>query len=447
MSVYFFIAFKNLIQARRRTFFLGTAIATVTLLLVLLLSLSQGLRDTIVRAATTLSAGHVNVAGFYKASAGDAAPIVKGVHDLKQIIVQNTPNLDYVVDRHRGWARVVSVSASVQIGLNGIDVDEDPRFLETIQLAQENEYREDGGTQTLGSLSDLRKKDSLLMFAAQAKRLGVRVGDEVTLVIETMDGRRNTGDVTVVAIAKDLGMMSNWSMFVPKETILELYRLQPDTTGAIMLYLDDISESEATMGRLREVLAANGYVLMDHDPQAFWGKFERVSAEDWLGQKIDLTIWSDEVSFMDFVLTAVSTVSFLLMSVLVVIIVIGIMNSMHISVRERTREIGTVRSIGMSRGGVLMMFLFEALVLGFGATVLGGLLGAIIASAINAAHIEIPSLAVQALLMSDVVHLSVQPLQIFYAVLAFTSVTAVAALLPAVRAARLHPIDAIRSVG
>ena len=43
----------------------------------------------------------------------------------------------------------------------------------------------------------------------------------------------------------------------------------------------------------------------------------------------------------------------------------------------------------------MTMFLFEALLLGFGATVLGGLLGALIAWAVNAAQIEIPSLAVQ----------------------------------------------------
>ena len=40
------------------------------------------------------------------------------------------------------------------------------------------------------------------------------------------------------------------------------------------------------------------------------------------------------------------------------------MNTMWIAIRERTREIGTLRAIGMQRGGVLRMFLFESFQMG-----------------------------------------------------------------------------------
>mgnify|MGYP001796548116 CR=1 FL=1 len=61
------IALRNLIQARRRSLFLGLALAADTLLLVLLLGLSNGLTDTMLRSAATQSSGHLNVSGFYKA--------------------------------------------------------------------------------------------------------------------------------------------------------------------------------------------------------------------------------------------------------------------------------------------------------------------------------------------------------------------------------------------
>ena len=64
MKIYFIIALRNLIQAKRRTLLLGLALSTVTLLLVLLLSWSNGIADTMVRSATALSSGHVNVAGW-----------------------------------------------------------------------------------------------------------------------------------------------------------------------------------------------------------------------------------------------------------------------------------------------------------------------------------------------------------------------------------------------
>lgn len=446
-TLYLEIAGRNLLQAKRRTFLLSLALGMVTMLLVMLLALSQGLTETMIRSATTLSAGHINVAGFYKASANDAAPMITDADTIRKIVEENTPGLDYVVDRHRGWGRVVSESSSTQAGLTGIDIAAEPRFGQTIQLAKESDYKEGGRDEVVGRLEDLSKPNSILIFAGQAKRLEVGVGDALTVIIETLSGARNTVDVTVVAVAKDLGMMSSWSMFMPKETILDIYRLQPDTTGAVMVYLEDIDASEKVMGHLREVFASRGYLLMDHDPQPFWMKFERVSGEDWLGQKLDLTIWRDEVSFLEFVFTAVHTVSFFLIGILLLIIVVGIMNSMYISVRERTREVGTIRAIGMPKWGVLRMFMLEATMLGLAATVVGALVGAGFAAAIDAWAPPVPSQAVQAILMSDRLHLAVRPSQLAASVLVFTFVTAVASLWPALRAARMQPVDAIHSAG
>ena len=70
------IAFRSLVQHRRRSLFLGIAIAAVTALLVLLNGLSTGVRETMIDTATMLSTGHLNVGGFFKVTAGQASPVV-----------------------------------------------------------------------------------------------------------------------------------------------------------------------------------------------------------------------------------------------------------------------------------------------------------------------------------------------------------------------------------
>lgn len=441
----FTIAWRNLIQAKRRTFFLTAALAMVTMMLVLLMSLSGGLTDTMIRSATTLSAGHVNVAGFYKASKSDAAPIITGTAELKKLVAENTPGLDYIIDRHRGWARVISDTSSLQAGLTGIDIDDEPHFFERVQLAPEADYVEGGANVIKGDLRNLVKPNSALIFAAQAKRLGVGVGDALTVTIETLSGARNTTEVTVVAVAKDVGMLSNWSVFMPKGTILDLYRLSPDTSGAVMVYLKDIEQAPQVMEHLTKVLNDKGYKTMEHEPNPFFMKFEKVAGEDWLGQKLDLTIWRDEVSFLTWVLKAVDSVSFFLILIAAATIVLGIMNSMYIAVRERTREIGTVRAIGMGKWSILAMFMVEAVFLGIGATGLGAALGALVANLIDVAKLRVPSEAVQAVLMSDTLHLLVTPNQIVGAIVTFTTITILSALWPAFRASRLQPVQAIQS--
>ncbi|MBI3178045.1 MAG: ABC transporter permease, partial [Deltaproteobacteria bacterium] len=286
MNVYFIIAFRNLVQARRRTLLLSTALAAVTGLLVILLSLSRGVSDTMVKTATTLSAGHVNVAGFNKAKPSDAAPIVEDYVTVKKIVEENTPGLDFVVDRQRGWGRIVSETSSLQAGLTGIEVKEEGRLISALRMAKESEYVENGRDQIVGDATSLEKDGTALIFAAQAKRLGVRVGDPLTLNIELYNGMRNTADLVVGAVAKDIGFMSNWSVFTNKKTLLDVYRTSPTVSGSIMVYIEDEAQSEATMGKLRDVFLAKGYRLMDHDPQPFWMKFDTVAGEDWVGQKL-----------------------------------------------------------------------------------------------------------------------------------------------------------------
>ncbi|TNF37326.1 MAG: ABC transporter permease [Deltaproteobacteria bacterium] len=436
------IAFHNLLQARLRTTILTLVLAGVTALLVVMGALSQGFTDTLRTNATALSSGHVNVAGWYKSKATDAWPLINDVGEIERIAKENTPGLDYVVRRDRSWAKLISRDHSFFVSPSGIDITAERRLKSILKLAPESAYKDGGQDAPVGSFDRLVEPHTAILFASQAKRLGVGVGDYVTLTSPTGSGRTNSIDVTVVAVARDMGMMSNWNMFVPSADIHELYQTADDTSSAVMIYLDDPTEAEAVMGHLREVFAARGYTVMDHQPQAFFFKFETVAGEDWTGQKLDLTIWSDEVSYIDFMSTALDSVTAILIVILMGIIAIGIMNAMLMSVRRRTAEIGTARAIGMTRSGVLAMFVTEALLLGLFASLLGAALGALLANGIDAAQIQPPPM-VSALLMSDTLHLSVDGGQIVRAVVVFTLVTGLAAVSPAIRAARLEPVTAI----
>src|SRR5580704_13312834 len=108
MKQLFLIAIRNLLQHRRRTLLLGGAIAGVTLLLTILIGISAGLHATMLKSATTLSTGHINVAGFYKVTAGQSAPVITQFGKLEEIARRALPDIDYIAPRGRGWAKMVS---------------------------------------------------------------------------------------------------------------------------------------------------------------------------------------------------------------------------------------------------------------------------------------------------------------------------------------------------
>jgi putative ABC transport system permease protein len=222
MPTVLLIAWRNLFQARRRSLLLGLAIGMVTLLLVLLMALSAGINDSLVRSATTISAGHVNVAGFFKPTTGSAAPMITGRKELRALVEQNTPEIEYVIERDRGWGKVVSETGSVQVG------GSEQRVIDTVQLARESEYQEGGRDEVLGDVRRLGEPGTMLIFVSQAKKLGVTVGDQVTIKTETAAGMTNTADATVIGVARDFGMLSSWAVFVPRQLVLDLYQLNDD---------------------------------------------------------------------------------------------------------------------------------------------------------------------------------------------------------------------------
>jgi len=235
---------------------------------------------------------------------------------------------------------------------------------------------------------------------------------------------------------------------VPTQTLRDLYQIKPDATGVLQIHLKekDLQNLGPLAGKLRNDLEKAGYRVMDADPRAFWFKFEVVNREEWTGQKLDVTTWEDEISFLTWTLGLLNGLTFVLMIILIAIVVTGIMNTMWIAIRERTREIGALRAIGMQRRSVLRMFIFESLLLGLFGTTLGALLGGGVAALINAKQLTVP-VNVQLFLMSDRLHLAVIAPNVVTAIISLTFVSMLAAIYPSVRAARLRPVAAMSHFG
>lgn len=430
------IAFLSLIQHGRRSLFLGAAIAGVTMLLVLLRGLAAGVEHSLVHTATTLSSGHVNVGGFFKVTSGQSGAVITQVDKIRQVVKDAVPEMTFMVARGRGWAKIISDTGSMQAGIGGVDIANEPEFKRVLHVIA-------------GDAEHLRQPNTMMLFEGQLKKLGnVKIGDAITISAQTTRGAANTIDVRVVAIAKDVGLLSKWNTYIPAETLRRLYQLRDDATGAIHIHLAerDVPNTKQVAARLRLGLEKAGFRVMDPDPQAFWMKFQTVNREAWTGQKVDVTTWEDELSFMTWTLNLMNGLSFVLLVILVAIVVTGIMNTMWIAIRERTREIGALRAMGMQRRSVLAMFLSESLLLGLGSTIVGALLGTVVAAGINALAIPVPE-SVQLFLMSDRLTIMIRPDIFLFAIALITFITMAAAFYPSLRAARLRPIEAMSHFG
>ncbi|HKH08809.1 MAG TPA: FtsX-like permease family protein, partial [Agromyces sp.] len=117
----------------------------------------------------------------------------------------------------------------------------------------------------------------------------------------------------------------------------------------------------------------------------------------------------------------------------------GIVNTLLMSVQERTREIGLMKAMGMGSGKVFGLFSLEAVFIGFLGSAIGAGLGMLAGNAI--------STALGGALLSDLPGLTLiafDPVSIAVIILVVMGVAFLAGTIPAIRAARADPVESLR---
>jgi putative ABC transport system permease protein len=120
---------------------------------------------------------------------------------------------------------------------------------------------------------------------------------------------------------------------------------------------------------------------------------------------------------------------------------VGLMNIMLVSVTQRTREIGVEKALGAHRWHILFQFLTEALVI----TALGGLLGVLLAYLVSW---SVGSLTLWSAFEENAsegdIHLYIDTATLIWSTAILSFVGIISGMLPAIKAARLDPIEALR---
>ncbi len=120
---------------------------------------------------------------------------------------------------------------------------------------------------------------------------------------------------------------------------------------------------------------------------------------------------------------------------------VGLMNIMLVSVTQRTREIGMEKALGSTRREIFLQFLAEALAISFFGGVLGVLLAYVVANSVG--RLTLYSAMAKHAEAGDI-RLLIDPMTVLIASLILGAVALVSGMLPAMRASRLDPIEALR---
>jgi len=250
-----------------------------------------------------------------------------------------------------------------------------------------------------------------------AEEIGADVGDEVVFVGKTQDGSLSSIKGDAVGIVSTGSFLTDSFAYIP----LDKVRYFADIEGGAV-------EVQAYGGDREKALDLAAMLVAEPE-------MEGLAVQAWM----ERSPWNQMYEIQ-------KVVGLFLGGIVIFIAALGVLNTMFMSVLERTNEIGVLRAMGMSRFGVVFSFLVEGMAIGVVGSVVGIGLGAV-----PSYYLEVEGVSFS----EDIVRDSGMPMSAtFYADLNLEIALTVfvmgmlmavlGALVPALRASFIQPIDAMR---
>jgi len=340
------IALRNVFRNKRRTGLTLLAIVFGAVAIIVFGGYAEqvyvGLRETTINSQL----GHIQIfrQGYAEHAKREPESYLLDSETVKKVkdILEEIPEVQVVATR-LNFSGLLS-NGSTSIGVFGIGME-----------AELEAEMSSGLTIIKGEDLFADEEDAVLLGEGLAHTMEVQPGEVLTLLSSTADGAINALDVTVA------GIFNTYA----KEYDDRAMRMNLQHTK-LLLYTDEVT---------RVVVLLKETAFTEKTASLLTARLKDAELE------VEIKTWRDLADFYNSVKMMFGNLFGFIQIIVVVIVVLGIANTMMMTVMERTSEIGTIRALGTKKRGVMQLFLLEGLIIG----VLGGLLG--VFSGIGAAEL------------------------------------------------------------
>ncbi|MFC1884673.1 ABC transporter permease [Thermodesulfobacteriota bacterium] len=250
-----------------------------------------------------------------------------------------------------------------------------------------------------------------------AQLLDLKPGSDAVVMSPTLDGQMNALDIEVAGVY-DTGSEATNDKFIRLPFAFAQSLYDTEKADRIVVLLNDWKDTS----RVRSTF---------------------LTQLDRAGLDTEIKTWDELSLFYSNVKGMFDMIFMFLFIIVLTIVVMSVINTMGMAVVERTREIGTLRALGLKQRGVGLLFAIEGGLIGFIGSVLGIILNILIWSAIDYAQPSyIPPGSSSPVPL--IVNLVPQAMAVFALTLVLLSL--MAAILPARRAARQNVVNALGHV-
>ena len=410
------LGWRNLWRHRRRTIITLSSIALGFGLAVFAIGLGDSGHNSMIRNAIAMGDGHITIqprdyfsspANYRFLSNGRA---ITQVLDGLQIAGRVAPRVSLQV-------LVSTANNSIGAGLEGIEVAQDPRRDMLLDKVVEGEWPVAGD------------RRGLIIGAGMARKLKARIGSKIVI----MSGKRGGDSVAhlarVRAIFKSgIDELDSYLALADLQLAQEFLLAEGGVAEQlpvtrIAVFLDDSDTLEQWYDRIKPALHQPDTVVMD------W--------REMMPELVQYIVIDDAGNYV-----------FLLL--ILIVVVFGIVNTVLMSVLERTREFGLLRALGLNRSYLLLMVLAETFFLSLLAVAAGWVIGGSIHLYMAHYGIDISALVPEGTtfggtFMDPIIHSELSAARIYQLTVIVFLTTLATGIYPAIKAIRVAPVEALRT--
>ena len=414
MSPILKIAARNLVRYRRRTFLTALLIVIGVVSVLTFVGAAGSFKRMMVGLITDSMLGHVQIHRRGYVASIENLPLNLnmggGMSRRAEELLNASPDVASYAPRVKFGAMLSNFAETTSIRVNGVDPE---REAATTPMLPGRMLERGSGA--------IVNRGEILVPVLLARGLGLKQGDEVVLIATNKEGSVNGKSFRVRSALESVTGPGGRDGYIHIEDAKEVLRITQPEISEYVIRLKDVEATDRVSGALAQAMAdfknKQGMPALEVHP------WERLSPFSNIANMIDmLTIF--------------------VRVLLVAIVLISVMNVMVMAVYERIREIGTMAAIGTRPGSIMSLFVTEGLLLGVFGSAIGIAVSLAVIQGINVSGItfafgqqrDIPLTAVIGI--RDVAMVSVM----------VVTVSVLASLQPAWKAARMNPINALRHV-
>ncbi len=404
------VAFRYLRSRKKTRFvsvitgfsFLGIMLGVATLIIVM--SVMNGFREELMNRILGFN-GHLSV----QPSWGPVLSLNESLLDE----IRKVPNVESVAPVVEGQVMVLTnlhTQGAMVRGMRAEDFKARPLLFDNLA----------------GNFSLFEKEQGVIIGSRLASKLGLRFGDKVNLISPngnvTAFGTMPRTKAYKMVATFDSGMYEyDANMIFMPMAQAQKFLMQEGNVSQIDIFLKDQKDLPFTMQNLREVLPLN------------------VSVVDWR---------KSNAAFFNAV-EVERNVMFLILTLIIVVAAFNIISGLIMLVRDKTKDIAILRTMGASRRGIMSVFLIDGCFVGVVGSLLGLLLGLSISLNLESIRQWLGSLAGRDLFSAEVYFLSQLPSKtyasdVILVVCLALGLSFLATLYPSWKASKTDPVEALR---